>query len=101
MPSLRKRWATDEVEGVLVPTVLVGTPCSGSNAGSLPLVDLCWGHCWRGGRRASSALARRRWEAGLSCCWVSAAFGYQAPSGPFIAPGALYKLVAAELHLGW
>lgn len=48
--SLRNRWVTDEVEGVLVPTVLVGTPCGGSNAGSLPLVDLCWGHCWRGGR---------------------------------------------------
>jgi len=50
---------------------------------------------------ASSALVRRRWDACLSCSWVSAAFGYQAPSGPFIALGALYKLVAPELHPRW
>lgn len=102
MPSLRKRWATDEVEDGLVRAVLFGTPCGGSNAGSLRLsVGFLLGSLLEGEGRASPTLVRRQWDACLSCSWVSAEFGYQAPSGQFIALKAPNQLAAAELHLGW
>lgn len=57
MPSLRKRWVTDEVEDGLARAVLYGVPCGGSNAGSLrSVLNLCRGLCWRG-----KGLLQTRW----------------------------------------
>lgn len=104
MSSLRKVMGrvADEVELGLVRAVLFGTPCGGSNAGSLRLsVGFLLGSLLEGEGRASPTLVRRQWDACLSCSWVSAEFGYQAPSGQFIALKAPNQLAAAELHLGW